>query len=121
MSEFGDTTFRFTDPEGYEIFVYRWGPPAGKSVKAVVQIEHGAAEHALRYERFARVLNQAGYIIYADDHHGHWKTAGTMDKAGICGPDGWNWMVKDAHQLTGIIKENHPELPYSCLGTAWVR
>jgi alpha-beta hydrolase superfamily lysophospholipase len=114
--EIKDTTFTFTDPEGYEIFVYRWAPPAGVTPKAVVQVEHGAAEHALRYERLARVLSQHGYIVYADDHRGHWKTAGTLDKAGICGPDGWNWMVKDAHQLTGIIKDNHPGLPVFLFG-----
>jgi alpha-beta hydrolase superfamily lysophospholipase len=111
-----DTTFSFRDPEGYEIFVYRWGPPEGVSPKAVVQIEHGAAEHALRYERFARMLNQNGYIVYADDHRGHGKTAGTMDKAGICGSDGWDWMVKDTKQLTDIIKENHPGLPVFLFG-----
>lgn len=116
QSEIKDITFRFTDPEGYEIFVYRWGPPADVAVKAVVQVEHGAAEHALRYERLARVLNKQGYVVYADDHRGHWKTAGTMEKAGICGPDGWNWMVKDARQLTDIIKENHPELPVFLFG-----
>ena len=111
-----DTTFKFTDPQGFEIFVYRWAPPSGVAVRAVVQIEHGAAEHALRYERVARYLNQNGYIVYADDHRGHWKTAQTMDKAGICSPDGWNWMVKDAKQLTDIIKEKHPGLPVFLLG-----
>jgi alpha-beta hydrolase superfamily lysophospholipase len=116
QNDFEDSIFTFTDPEGYEIFVYCWGPPAGEAIKAVVQIEHGAAEHALRYERFARVLNQNGYIVYADDHRGHWKTAGTLDKAGICGPDGWNWMVKDAKQLTDIIKEKHPGLPVFLFG-----
>jgi len=116
QSNFEDATFRFEDPEGYEIFVYRWVPPAGMPVRAVVQVEHGAAEHALRYERFARVLNQSGYIVYADDHRGHWKTAGTMDKAGICGPDGWDWMVKNAKQLTALIQENHPGLPVFLFG-----
>ena len=116
QSEFEDTTFSFTDPDGYEIFVYQWGPPADVALKGVVQVEHGAAEHALRYERLARVLNQQGYIVYADDHRGHWKTAGTMDKAGVCGPDGWNGMVKDAWQLTEIIKEKHPGLPVFLFG-----
>ncbi len=116
QSEYQDTTFRFTDPDGYEIFVYRWGPPDSVTPKAVVQIEHGAAEHALRYERLARFLNQHGYIVYADDHRGHWKTAGTLDKAGICGPDGWDGMVKDAKLLTDIIKEKHPELPVFLFG-----
>ena len=116
QSVINDSTFRFNDPEGYEIFVYRWGPPDGKPAKAVVQIEHGAAERALRYERVARVLNQAGYVVYADDHRGHWKTAETMDNAGICGSDGWDWMVRDAKQLTGIIKDNRPGLPVFLFG-----
>ena len=54
QSVLNNSTFSFTDPEGYEIFVYRWGPPDGVPAKAVVQIEHGAAEHALRYERVAQ-------------------------------------------------------------------
>ncbi|MGD9146673.1 MAG: hypothetical protein PVI80_14005 [Anaerolineae bacterium] len=45
MQSENDTTFTFADPDGYEIFCYRWAPPAGVSAKAVVQIEHGAAEH----------------------------------------------------------------------------
>jgi alpha-beta hydrolase superfamily lysophospholipase len=86
------------------------------AVKAVVQVEHGAAEHALRYERLADILNRQGYIVYADDHRGHWMTAGTLDKAGACGPGGWDGMVKDAQQLTAIIKENHPDLPVFLFG-----
>jgi len=116
QSDIKDTTFSFTDPDGYEIFVYQWGLPAGVKAKAVIQIEHGAAEHALRYERFARILNQQGYIVYADDHRGHWKTAESMDKAGICGGDGWDWMVKDARQLTDVIQQKHPGLPVILFG-----
>ena len=71
QGEFEDSTFTFTDPDGDEIFCYRWGPPADVTPKAVVQVEHGAAEHALRYERLARVLNEQGYVVYADDHRGH--------------------------------------------------
>jgi alpha-beta hydrolase superfamily lysophospholipase len=116
QQEYQDTTFSFTDPDGYEIFVYRWGPPEGVMTKAVLQVEHGAAEHALRYERLARFLNQHGYVVYADDHRGHWKTAVTMAKAGICGPDGWDGMVKDCNQLTGIIQKKHPDLPVFLFG-----
>lgn len=114
--EYDDSTFSFTDPDGYEISVYIWKPATGVAQKAVVQIEHGAAEHALRYDRLARILNQHGYIVYADDHRGHGKTAGTMDQAGICGPGGWNGMVRDSKQLSDIIKEIHPELPLFLFG-----
>ncbi|MGC9523054.1 MAG: lysophospholipase [Anaerolineae bacterium] len=114
--EFQDKTFRFTAPDGVEIFVYQWGPPVGEAPKAVVQVAHGAAEHALRYERMARFLNAHGYVVYADDHRGHGRTAGTLDKAGLCKPDAWDHMVEDLHQLTEIIRKAHPDLPIYLFG-----
>jgi alpha-beta hydrolase superfamily lysophospholipase len=83
-----ESTFTLKDLQGFEIFVYKWLPPPGLQPKAVVQIAHGAAEHALRYECFALALNDAGYVVYANDHRGHGKTAGTLDKAGMLGVDG---------------------------------
>jgi alpha-beta hydrolase superfamily lysophospholipase len=109
------TTFTFTDPEGYKIFTYKWAPDSGKP-KAAVQIAHGAAEHALRYERFAKVLNQAGYAVYADDHRGHGKTAGDLAKAGRAGQGGWNGMVQDEKQLSDLIKKENPGLPLFFFG-----
>jgi alpha-beta hydrolase superfamily lysophospholipase len=110
------TTFTLKDPEGFEIFIYRWAPPPEVQPKAVVQLAHGAAEHALRYERFARYLNQAGYLVYADDHRGHGKTAGTLDKAGIAGEDGWNGMVRDLKMITECIQSDYPNLPLFFFG-----
>lgn len=106
------TTFTLTDPEGFEIFVYKWTPEEDTPLKAVVQVAHGAAEHALRYERVARFLNEHGYIVYANDHRGHWKTAGSLDKAGKAGPDGWNGIVGDVHLLSDRIKSEHSDLPF---------
>jgi len=110
------STFTFTDSDGFEIFVYKWAPDADAATRAVVQIAHGAAEHALRYERFARFLNAAGYAVYANDHRGHWKTAGTLDKAGIAGDDGWNGMVNGFKQLTDMIKGENPGIPLFVFG-----
>ena len=109
------STFRFTDPDGFQIFTYKWAPESGQP-KAAVQIVHGMAEHALRYERFARFLNQAGYVVYADDHRGHGKTAGDVSKAGIGGMDSWEGMVKDEKQLTDLIKQENPGLPLFLFG-----
>jgi alpha-beta hydrolase superfamily lysophospholipase len=110
------TTFTFTDSDGYEIFVYKWSPAPEVSPKAAVQIAHGAAEHALRYEHFAKFLNTAGYIVYANDHRGHGKTAGTLERAGLAGQDGWNGIMRDAKQLTGIIKDENPGIPLFFFG-----
>ena len=110
------TTFTFTDPEGFEIFVYKWVPNPDVKPGAVVQIAHGAAEHALRYERFARFLNERGYVVYANDHRGHRKTAGRMERAGICGEGGWRGILKDLKQLSDIIIGENPGLPLFFFG-----
>ncbi len=110
------STFTFTDRDGFEIFVRKWAPPAGTGLKAAVQVADGASEHSLRYERFAKCLAEAGYVVYADDHRGHGMTAGTLEKAGDAGSDGWNGMVAGLHQLTGIIKEQNPGLPVFFFG-----
>ena len=96
------TTFTFKAPDGPEIFVYKWAPAAGTKPKAAVQVAHGAAEHGLRYERFARCLTDPGYAVYADDHPGHGKTAGAVNKAGIAGPDAWNGILLRVQRSPGV-------------------
>jgi len=60
------TNIQSRDADGVAIFVYRWQPET--SVKAVVQIAHGWAEHAGRYARVAEALCGEGYAVYANDH-----------------------------------------------------
>jgi alpha-beta hydrolase superfamily lysophospholipase len=109
-------TFSFKSPDGPEIFVYKWAPDPGELPKAIVQIAHGAAEHAGRYERFGRFLAEAGYAVYADDHRGHGKTACVLEEAGIAGPDGWNGMLRDMHQLSSIALDENPGRPLFFMG-----
>jgi alpha-beta hydrolase superfamily lysophospholipase len=111
-----DATFTFVDVDGFEIVVRKWMPPPGVRPKASVQIAHGAAEHSLRYARVAGVLNVAGYAVYANDHRGHGRTAGSLQRAGIAGADGWNGMLRDLKQLTDIINEESHRLPVFLLG-----
>ena len=108
--------FTFRDPEGIEIFVYKWLPGNMLKAKAVVQIAHGMAETGARYERFAKALTEAGYIVYANDHRGHGRTAKNLTIVGYMGKDGFNWAVKDLHQLTQLIKEENAGLPIFLLG-----
>lgn len=66
--------------DGTKLHTYKWDDV--KNPIGVVQIIHGMAEHALRYDDFAKYLNKHGYIVYADDHRAHGKTAGTPSKVG---------------------------------------
>ncbi len=111
------STFTFTDKDGVDIFVYKWQPDSNP--KAVVQIAHGLAEHALRYERVAEHLTKAGYICYANDHRGHGKTVGDVEKTGYLGQGGWDSTVGDLKELTDQIKKENPNLPLFFLGHSW--
>ena len=42
--------------------------------RGVIQINHGLAEHAARYARFADALAAQGFHAYAHDHRGHGHT-----------------------------------------------
>ncbi len=110
------TNFTFKSGDSTEVFVYKW-LPKNLRAKGVVQISHGMAEHAARYEEFASFLTKNGYIVYANDHRGHGKTAGTMENIGYLGDkDGFEWLVKDLHSLSEIIRKENPSLELFLLG-----
>lgn len=117
------STFTFKDKDDIEIFVYKWEPETPP--KAVVQIVHGLAEHAKRYTRVAEALCNDGYACYANDARGHGRTAGDLTEktlegnAGVLGPNGWRGVVNDLHELTNIIKKEHPNLPIFLIGHSW--
>ena len=108
--------FIFKDKGDLEIFVYKWLPDESVKVKGVVQIAHGMAETAARYESFARDLTNDGFIVYANDHRGHGKTAGEASKLGDLGEDGFNSMVENMHQLNEQIKDENHDLPIFLFG-----
>lgn len=110
-------SFTFQSEDGMEIHVYDWSPEEETPVRGVVQISHGMAETAARYEGFASVLTAAGYRVYANDHRGHGRTAGKIENVGyLADHDGFRWLVEDVHKLSGIIKTENPEQPLFLFG-----
>ncbi|MDF2884153.1 MAG: alpha/beta fold family hydrolase [Clostridiaceae bacterium] len=108
-------TFDFKDSDGVNIFVYKWIPEG--EIKGIIQIAHGMAETAARYERFAGFLTGNGYLVFANDHRGHGKTAGSVEKLGyIADDDGFNWMVKDMHELNCSIRDEYKNMPVFLFG-----
>jgi alpha-beta hydrolase superfamily lysophospholipase len=112
------TTFSFRDPDGVDIFVYKWLPD-GKGPRAAVQISHGMQEHAGRYAELAELLTGNGYAVYANDHRGHGRTAFGLDRQGQLGPGGWDGAVRDLKQLMDTIKSELPGIPVFLLGHSW--
>lgn len=105
-------TFRAADD--VEIFVYQWFPE--DKIKAAVNIIHGMAETAARYERFAGALTENGYAVYAADQRGHGRTVRDPQLVGKTGTDALNKMLTDIHRLSGIIREENPEVPLFLFG-----
>ncbi len=91
----------------------RWMPQ--EPPRAVVQIVHGIAEFAQRYEDFARFLNSQGYLVVAEDHMGHGQSIG---KEGIQGyfHGGWFAAVEDTLQLMKDTMAEFPGIPYVLFG-----
>jgi len=108
-------SFKLNSSDGLKIHINRWLPP--KSSKAVLQIAHGMAEHSQRYNDFGSFMADNGFSVYANDHRGHGRTAGSIDQMGFCSQqNGWQLMLGDMHFLTGYIKERHPGTPVFLLG-----
>ncbi len=108
-------TYRASD--GTKIFAYKWLPSGKTKIRATVQISHGMAEHAARYERFAKQLTAAGYAVYASDHRGHGKTAGSLENVGyLADESGWDKVVDDMHVLTGMIRKENKKAPIFLFG-----
>jgi len=108
--------FRLTADDGARLFVYRWLPDAGAG-QAVVHIAHGLAEHAGRYERLAETLTERGYVVYANDHRGHGRTASEPEDIGhFADVRGWARILDDVDQIARQIKNDHPNHPVILFG-----
>ncbi|MBR4972465.1 MAG: lysophospholipase [Oscillospiraceae bacterium] len=91
----------------------RW-EPAGKPV-AVLQIVHGVAEYAARYDNFATFMAEHGFLVVAEDHMGHGGSIGNEGYMG-CFAGGWHKAVADCHRLLSYTRMEYPDVPYILLG-----
>jgi alpha-beta hydrolase superfamily lysophospholipase len=91
------------------IAAYRWDPST--TPVAIAQITHGMGEHALRYAPLAAALNELGYVVYAQDHRGHGRSATSPEDLGQVGAEGWTELVGDIDRLRRLARAAHPSLP----------
>lgn len=108
----------FTYPSadgGTMIHAVEWRPegaPVG-----VLQIAHGVAEYALRYEPFARYMTAHGFLVTANDHLGHGTSVADGAPRLYFGEKGsWQYVVDDMYTLRCRTGEEHPGLPYFLMG-----
>lgn len=87
--------------------------------RAVVQVVHGLGEHSRRYLHMISTLLDAGFVVAADDHAGHGRTAMVSGEWGDTGEDGAVTVVEDEASLHDRVRELHPDLPYFLFGHSW--
>jgi alpha-beta hydrolase superfamily lysophospholipase len=77
----------------------------------VVTIAHGYGEHIGRYQHVAARLNEAGFMVYGLDHHGHGRSAGKRGRVALAAA------VTDLDQLiVTVARARHPQVPQFLLG-----
>ena len=106
------TSASFESPiDGIPLATYSWDslPSSVPSARGVVQVAHGLAEHAARYDRLAGALNAAGYLVYANDHRGHGGSIATVP--GDFGAAGFDGLIADVAAYGAKLASEHPGVP----------
>lgn len=102
-------------PTGASIRLYTALPQ--DEPRGVVQINHGLAEHAARYARFARFLAAQGFAVYAHDHRGHGFTTAPDAPPGSFGtPPAAGKVLQDVAAVHDLIDARHPGVPVIVFG-----
>ncbi|MBP5209876.1 MAG: alpha/beta fold hydrolase [Clostridia bacterium] len=96
---------------------YLYEPDEGVTVKGLVQLSHGMTDHVTRYESTAKVLTDAGFVFFGNDHLGHGATAAAPEDLGFfASVDGVGYVLDDLHAMTAQVKARYPDLPLVLLG-----
>lgn len=86
------------------------------SPRAIVQIVHGMSEHVERYAPFAEFLVGRGFVVCANDHVGHGKTAVERDLGHMPLANGADVLVEDVHALREKVCERYPHARHVMFG-----
>ena len=89
-----------------------WTPA---SLRGVIVIIHGLAEHSGRYQETAKFLSANGWAVYICDLRAHGLSP-NPPKAGRVHVNRFEDYFMDVDALTGLAREKHGELPIYLLG-----
>ncbi|MDX8467639.1 alpha/beta hydrolase [Mesorhizobium sp. VK23B] len=110
-----DKQIRLASPTGADLNIYV--KHAGGNPRAAIQINHGLAEHAARYARFAEFLAEHGFHVYAHDHRGHGATKAPDAPLGrFAAVDGIAKVIADVGAVHDLIAAEHPGFPVIVFG-----
>lgn len=95
-----------------DIFVQSIAPDNKNSIKGIIVIVHGMAEHSDRYIDIAKYIASEGFAVFMHDHAGHGKSVECDEDLGYFGKkDGNEKVVDDVLNVTQLAKEQYPGLP----------
>ena len=91
--------------------------PGAEKPKGIIQIVHGMAEYIDRYDEMARWYVNRGFVVCAEDHIGHGKTAAGPEEYGSMPVKGGkDILVADVNSLRNRVSECYPDVPYIMYG-----
>ncbi len=94
------------------LYVHSWCVP---EPKAAILLAHGMTEHSMRYEPFAKFLNDNGINFYCHDQRGHGKTAD--GKLGHLRKDlEWKLMQDDLFSIKKKLIDTQSDCPVFLMG-----
>lgn len=109
------TDHRLVTDDGETLSVYTWVPDGDS--RGLVQIVHGLAEHARRYDAVAEALVDAGWAVVAHDQRGHGATAASDAELGHYADEGgWRRVIDDVRAVRAFGRERAPDGPIVLLG-----
>ena len=91
--------------------IFGWIYAPASTPRGIVQIIHGLGEHSRRYLRLISAFLDAGFVVVADDHAGHGKTAMTSGIWADAGSQADKVVVQDERTLLSLAQERFPGLP----------
>ncbi|MDR3336123.1 MAG: lysophospholipase [Treponema sp.] len=99
--------------------VKSWVYTPVRKPRAIVQVVHGLGEHSRRYFDLILKLTEAGFVVAADDHVGHGKTAADSGIWGDYGAKGYITTIEDEKSLHDLAVKSYPALPCIMFGHSW--
>lgn len=114
----------FTSANGRDT-IQAWVHEPVRPPVAVVQVVHGLGEHSRRYLHLTSTLLDAGFVVVADDHAGHGRTAMESGVWADAGEDAARVVVADTLRVQAearAVLSGRPEtatLPWVLYGHSW--
>lgn len=86
------------------------------TIRGLVQLSHGMAEHKERYRDFMAFLADRGYFVFINDHRGHGNSVKTDLDYGYFYDRRGDYIVDDLYHLSLYFKNEYPGLPLYLFG-----